>query len=46
MLIPYLLYFDGPQQVAVMSVLYYNAEPLPFVFLVITAGGGHLCLTL
>jgi len=46
MLIPYLLYFDGPQQVVVMSVLYYNADTLPVVFSVITTGGGHLSLTL
>jgi len=46
MLSPYLLYFDGPQQVAVISLSHYNADPLPVVFLVITTGGGHLCLTL
>jgi len=46
MLIPYQLYFDGPQQVAVMSVLYYTTEPSPVVFLVITTGGGHVCLEL
>ena len=46
MLIPYLLYFDGPQQVAVMSILPYNSEPLPVVFPVITTGGGYLSLAL